>query len=110
MTDTPPNIQESAVLPPDPEAPTRNLAVTPGAEPGTTIEPMPASLIVAMIWGVIAVILAIVLLAAATDGTYGGEAYTGIQNAVMLAVRGIAFLLFGSAALGFVIATRRDHR
>lgn len=70
----------------------------------------PASLAVAVIWAIAAVSFAIVLLSGAKDGTYGGDAYTGIQNAVMLAVRGIAFLLFGSAALGLVIATRRDRR
>ena len=41
------------------------------------------------------VAIAIVLLIAAKDVSYGGDAYTGIQNAVMLAVRGIAQHLFG---------------
>jgi hypothetical protein len=78
--------------------------------PKSDLTPDPASLTLAGIWGVIAVIFAIVLLSGAKDAAYGGDAYTGIQNAVTLAVRGIAFLLFGSAALGFVIATRRDRR
>jgi len=69
-----------------------------------------ASLTVAIIWALVAVILAAVLLTGAEDQAYGGEAYTGIQNAVMLGVRGIAFLLFGSAALGLVISLRRDRR
>ena len=69
----------------------------------------PGSLILAVIWAVAAVIFAIVLLASAKDQAYGGDAYTGIQNAVMLAVRGIAFLLFGSAALGLIIATWRKR-
>jgi hypothetical protein len=68
-----------------------------------------ASLIVAGIWAALAVIFAIILLASAQDEAYGGDAYTGIQNAVMLAVRGIAFLLLGSAALGVVIAARHDR-
>ena len=71
---------------------------------------LPVSMIVATIWGTLAAILAIVLLVAAKDEAYGGDAYTGIQNAVMLVVRGIAALLFGSAALGFIIATRRERR
>jgi small-conductance mechanosensitive channel len=88
-------------IPPDPEtAPTHDWST------GMS----PASLGVAIIWAIAAVIFAIVLLAGAQDASYGGDAYTGIQNAVMLAVRGIAFLLFGSAALGIVIATRQDRR
>ena len=89
-------------------------------EPVTSAEPdptpdwstsvSPASMTVAVIWAIAAVIFALILLSGANDEAYGGDAYTGIQNAVMLAVRGIAFLLFGSAALGFVIATRRDRR
>ena len=69
-----------------------------------------AALVIASVWAVVAVTFAAVLLVGAQDVSYGGDAYTGIQNAVMLAVRGIAFLLFGSAALGFVIATRRDRQ
>jgi small-conductance mechanosensitive channel len=92
--------------------------MTDMTEPTKPVAPLPepeghlssASLVVAGIWAAVAVILAIVLLAAAKDESYGGDAYTGIQNAVMLAVRGIAFLLLGSAALGFVIATRQDRR
>jgi uncharacterized membrane protein len=64
---------------------------------------------ISMIWAILAVILAAVLLISAKDVTYGADAYTGIQNAIMLAVRGIAFLLLGSAALGGVIATRRGR-
>jgi hypothetical protein len=86
-------------------------------EPAVTAEPpappsnpSPAPLIIATVWAVAAVIFAIILLGGANDMSYGGDAYTGIQNAVMLAVRGIAFLLFGSAALGFVVASRRDRQ
>jgi hypothetical protein len=61
------------------------------------------------VWACLAVIFAIVLLTNATDESYEGDAYTGIQNAVAWAVRGIAFLLFGSGALGIVIALRRDR-
>lgn len=68
-----------------------------------------AALVVAIIWAIAAVIFAVLLLVGAKDQAYGGDAYTGMQNAVVLAVRGIAFLLFGSAALGLVIALRRDR-
>ena len=85
-------------------------APEPDPTPGWSTSLSPASLTVAGIWAIAAVIFAIALLAGAQDTSYGGDAYTGIQNAVMLAVRGIAFLLFGSAALGFVIATRQDRR
>jgi hypothetical protein len=67
------------------------------------------ALTVAIVWACLAVIFAIVLLTNATDESYEGDAYTGIQNAVAWAVRGIAFLLFGSGALGIVIALRRDR-
>lgn len=95
-----------------------NDELTEDISPDPETEPTPdwssglsvASLTIASIWAIAAVIFAIALLAGAQDASYGGDAYTGIQNAVMLAVRGIAFLLFGSAALGLVIATRRDRR
>jgi hypothetical protein len=68
-----------------------------------------AALSVALVWTVLALIFGSILLINAKDVTYGADAYTGIQNAIMLAVRGIAFLLFGSAALGIIIAARRDR-
>jgi hypothetical protein len=83
--------------------------MTDTAEPTNSTQSSKASLVIAGIWAGVAVILAIVLLTAAQDESYGGDAYTGMQNAVMLAVRGIACLLFGSAALGLVVATRRDR-
>jgi len=72
--------------------------------------PSPAPAIIAWLWAAVAVIMAIVLIAGAQDESYGGDAYTGMQNAVMLAVRGIAFLLIGSAALGLIVAYKRDVR
>jgi hypothetical protein len=69
-----------------------------------------AALSVALVWTVLALIFGSILLINAKDVTYGADAYTGIQNAIMLAVRGIAFLLFGSAALGIIIAASRVYR
>lgn len=98
---------------------TEALRARLGAKDGGQAEPEPTpgrptnlstiSLTFAVIWAIAAVIFGGVLLAAAQDVTYGADAYTGIQNAVMLAVRGIAFLLFGSAAIGLIIATRADR-
>lgn len=68
-----------------------------------------AALTVASLWAALAVIFALVLLVNAQDESYGGDAFTGIQNSVNWAVRGIAFMLFGSGALGIVIAVRRDR-
>jgi hypothetical protein len=70
----------------------------------------PAVMTVAILWAATALIFGIVILVNAKDETYGADAYTGIQNAINWAVRGIAFLLFGSGALGLVIATRGDRR
>jgi hypothetical protein len=82
-------------------------------EPALTRPPVaylsPTAFTVSIVWAVLAVIFAVILLANAKDAAYGADAYTGIQNAIMLAVRGIAFLLFGSAALGIIIAARRDR-
>jgi hypothetical protein len=82
---------------------------TPEATEPQTAAASNRSLIVAIIWAVLAAIFAVVLLSSATDERYGGDAYTGIQNSVMLAVRGIAFLLVGSASLGLVIALKRER-
>lgn len=38
---------------------------------------------------------------------YGGDAYTGIQQAAAQMARAIGFLIIGSGALGLVIATSR---
>ncbi len=78
-------------------------------EPARVTRLSTAPLAIAVIWAIGAVICAIVLLVSAQDVAYGGDAYTGIQNAVELAVRGIAFLLFGSAALGLIVALRREQ-
>ena len=82
---------------------------TPEAKEPQTATASNSSLVVAIIWAVLAAIFAVILLSSATDEAYGGDAYTGIQNAVMLAVRGIAFLLVGSASLGVVIALKRER-
>lgn len=79
------------------------------APPRSTDYP-PAAMSVAVVWAVAALILGIVLLVNAQDQSYGGDAYTGIQNSVTWSTRGIAFLLFGSGALGLVMASRRDSR
>ena len=87
-------------------------AVSAGAAEPTAPHPTYFSQVafgVAILWAIAAVIFGTILLTGATDVEYGGDAYTGIQNAVNLAVRGIAFLLFGSAALGIIIAIRRDR-
>ena len=77
--------------------------------PITSSDYPPAAISVAVVWAVAAVIFAIILLVNAKDESYCGDAYTGIQNSVAWAVRGIAFLFFGSGALGIVIAARRDR-
>lgn len=78
-----------------------------GAPEQPQTRPSTPSLVIAGIWAFLGVAFAIGLLVNAQDIAYGGDAYTGIQNAVMLAVRGIAFLLFGSSALGLIVALRR---
>jgi hypothetical protein len=75
-------------------------------EPRTGTEA--ASFIIAILWAVTATIVALVLFTSTKDAQYGGDAYTGIQNAVVAAVRGIAFLLIGSGALGIIVAVRRN--
>lgn len=80
--------------------------IEPNLEPAPNPQTSSAAIVVAGLWAALAVIFAIVLLVNAKDGSYGGDAYTGIQNAVTQAVRGIAFLLLGSGALGLVIALR----
>ncbi len=62
--------------------------------------------ILAGVYAVFAIIAAIVLLSNANTTEYGGDAYTGIQHAIVWAVRGIAFLLIGSGVLGVLLVLR----
>jgi len=64
------------------------------------------AIVVAILWALLAIIVAIVLLTTTKAESYGGDAYTGIQNAVVVAVHGIAWLLIGSGALGLIVALR----
>ena len=78
--------------------------------PVTETKPTNVAMLVAIIWAVLATVFALVLLNNTPYETYGGDAYTGIQNATMLAVRGIALLLLGSGALGIIVASPRGGK
>ena len=85
------------------------IETNPAAAPSGTASSSQAPIVIAGIWAVLALIFAVILLSSAKDEAYGGDAYTGMQNAVMLAVRGVAFLLIGSGALGLIISLKRDR-
>jgi hypothetical protein len=64
----------------------------------------------ASLWAATSLIVAITLMATTNTEEYGGDAYTGIQNAIVIAIRGISWLLIGSGVIGMILAVRRQPR
>ena len=58
-------------------------------------------------WAAVATVLAIALFSMSPMESYGGDAYTGIQNAAAWTARGVAFLIFATGPLGLITAYSR---
>jgi hypothetical protein len=65
------------------------------------------SLVIAIIWAVAAVIVGLVFIFGVNAETYGGDAYTGIEAAIVTAVHAIGWVIISSGVLGLVIAGTR---
>ncbi len=65
-------------------------------------------LVLAMIWAVLAVIIGAVIIAGAQTEAYGGDAYTGMQNATVHVARAVGWLIISTGALGLIIARSRS--
>ncbi len=66
-----------------------------------------SALVVAVLWAIAALIIGIYFISSTHNMEYGGDAYTGIQQAAAQTARAVGFLIIGTGALGLVIATSR---
>ena len=65
------------------------------------------SLIVAVIWAVVAVSVGVYFILGVKAGSYGGDAYTGIEGAIVTAVKAIGWVIIGSGVIGVLLAGHR---
>jgi hypothetical protein len=61
----------------------------------------------AVVWLVISVIVGLVFILGTESAEYGGDAYTGIQNAGAQTVRALGVLIIGTGVLGLITALSR---
>ena len=73
----------------------------------TQAEPTNAALVIAVLWAIAAVIVGVVFITSTPDLEYGGDAYTGIQQAAAQTARAVGWLIISTGALGLVIASSR---
>ena len=100
------------------EPPVPPTAATVADQPAATDEPWTPPkypdvgssvwpLAVATIWLAAALGAGLYFIFGVNAETYGGDAYTGIEAAIVTAVKGIGWLLIGSGVLGLVVAGSR---
>lgn len=65
------------------------------------------TLIIAILWAIAAVIIGLVFIFSVNAETYGGDAYTGIEAAIVQAVHAVGWIIIGTGVLGLVIAGSR---
>lgn len=65
------------------------------------------SLIIAILWAIAAVIIGLVFIFSVNAETYGGDAYTGIEAAIVQAVHAVGWVIISTGILGLVIAGSR---
>lgn len=66
--------------------------------------PTYTALVFAILWAIAAVIIGFHFITSTPDAEYGGDAYTGIQQAAAQTARAVGFLVIGTGVLGLVIA------
>ena len=67
------------------------------------------ALVVAVVWAVAATIIGLVFIVGVEAQAYGGDAYTGIESAIVTAVHAIGFVIISSGILGVIIAGSRSR-
>lgn len=65
------------------------------------------ALTIAILWAITALIVGIVFIGSTQDIEYGGDAYSGIQQAAAQTARAVGWLIIGSGVLGILIALRK---
>ena len=69
--------------------------------------PTNTALVIAVLWAIAATIIGIYFISSTHNLEYGGDAYTGMQQAAAQTARAVGFLIIGTGALGLVIANSR---
>jgi uncharacterized membrane protein len=69
----------------------------------------PWALIVAILWAIAAVIVGLVFILGVNGEAYGGDAYTGIEAAIVTAVHAVGWVIISTGVLGVVIAGSRPR-
>jgi hypothetical protein len=64
-------------------------------------------LIVASLWAVFATIVGLVFIFGVNGEAYGGDAYTGIESAIVTAVHAVGLVIISMGVLGLIIAGSR---
>ena len=67
----------------------------------------PWALAVAIVWAIAAISIGLYFVFGVTASVYGGDAYTGIEAAIVTAIKAVGWLIVSSGVLGVVIAGSR---
>lgn len=78
-----------------------------GSRPAAASSAWGPGLAVALAWAVVALIVGGTYVLGTQDIAYGGDAYTGIQNAGAQSVRALGWLIIATGPLAVVIALAR---
>jgi hypothetical protein len=65
-----------------------------------------AAVVIASVWMIASILIGMTFIRTDFE-VYGGDAYTGIQNAVVVATRALGWIIIGTGVLGLVIAMER---
>lgn len=65
------------------------------------------ALVVAILWAITAIIVGLVFILGVNGEAYGGDAYTGIEAAIVTAVHAVGWVIISTGVLGVIIAGSR---
>ena len=85
---------------------------SPAPEPSTAPTANPKSsgqggLVLASVWALAAVIIGGMVISGAESEAYGGDAYTGMQNATVQVAKAVGWLILSTGPLGLINALSR---
>jgi hypothetical protein len=68
----------------------------------------PWARIAAVVWLLVCLVVGLDFITATSFASYGGDAYTGIQNAVARSTNALGYVIIGTGVIGFVVSFRRN--
>lgn len=87
--------------------PEHESVAAPGTAAVSTSSRSGAAVTIAVLWAIAALIIGFGFITSVEDGTYGGDAYTDIQNTGAQTVRAIGWLIISTGPLSLVMALSR---